>query len=413
VDSYNKGLIEKLYDMYGKIKEDLQQQLQSLKNDGLYKTERIITTPQGVEIETNGRKVLNFCANNYLGLSSDPRVMAASNYTFFRYGFGMSSVRFICGTQKVHKDLERRMSEFLGMDDTILYSSAFDANGGVFEALLGEQDAIISDELNHASIIDGVRLAKAKRFRYKNNDMSDLEDVLQQETCASRYKLIVTDGVFSMDGTIAQVDKICDLADKYDALVMVDDSHATGFVGKTGRGTHEYCNAMGRVDIISTTFGKALGGASGGCISAKQEIVDILRQRSRPYLFSNSLAPSIAGATLEVINLLSESTELRDKLYANTQLFRKGMTEAGFNIVPGVHSIVPVLFGHLPNDAKLSQDFANALLEEGIYVIGFYFPVVPRGKSRIRVQLSAAHSKDQVEFAIEKFTKVGKKLGAI
>lgn len=399
--------------MYGKIKEDLQQQLQALKNDGLYKTERVITTPQGVEIETNGRKVLNFCANNYLGLSSDPRVMAASNYTFFRYGFGMSSVRFICGTQKVHKDLERRMSEFLGMDDTILYSSAFDANGGVFEALLGEQDAIISDELNHASIIDGVRLAKAKRFRYKNNDMEDLEDVLQQETCASRYKLIVTDGVFSMDGTIAQVDKICDLADKYDALVMVDDSHATGFVGKTGRGTHEYCNAMGRVDIISTTFGKALGGASGGCISAKQEIVDILRQRSRPYLFSNSLAPSIAGATLEVINLLSESTELRDKLYANTQLFRKGMTEAGFNIVPGVHSIVPVLFGHLPNDAKLSQDFANALLEEGIYVIGFYFPVVPRGKSRIRVQLSAAHSKDQVEFAIEKFTKVGKKLGAI
>jgi glycine C-acetyltransferase len=298
------------------------------------------------------------------------------------------------------------------MEDTILFSSAFDANGGVFEPILGEQDAIISDELNHASIIDGVRLCKAKRFRYKNNDMQDLEEVLQ-DASEARYKLIVTDGVFSMDGIIAQVDKICDLADKYDAMVMVDDSHATGFVGKTGRGSAEYCNAMGRVDIIATTFGKALGGASGGCISAKKEIIEILRQRSRPYLFSNSLAPSIAGATLEVLNLLSETTELRDKLWDNTQLFRKGMTEAGFRIVPGVHSIVPVLFGHLPNDAKLSQDFANALLDEGIYVIGFYYPVVPKGKSRIRVQISAAHSKDQIEFAIDKFTKVGKKLGAI
>lgn len=398
--------------MYGKIKEDLQHQLECIKAEGLYKTERIITTPQRVEIEANGKKVLNFCANNYLGLSSHPRVIEAATKSMAEYGFGMSSVRFICGTQKIHKDLEKKLSQFLGTEDTILYSSAFDANGGIFEPILGEQDALISDELNHASIIDGVRLCKAKRYRYKNNDMADLEEVLQ-DAGESRYKLIVTDGVFSMDGTIAQIDKICDLADKYNAIVMVDDSHATGFIGKTGRGTHEYCNAIGRVDIISTTFGKALGGASGGCISGRTEIVDMLRQRSRPYLFSNSLAPSIAGATLEVLNMLSETTELRDKLYENTQIFRKGMTEAGFRIVPGVHSIVPVLFGHLPNDAKLSQDFANALLEEGIYVIGFYYPVVPKGKSRIRVQISAAHTKEQVEFAIEKFTKVGKMLGAI
>jgi len=398
--------------MYGKIKEDLQHQLESIKNEGLYKTERIITTPQGVEIEANGKKVLNFCANNYLGLSSHPMVLAAANKTLTEYGFGMSSVRFICGTQKIHKDLEKRLTEFLGTEDTILYGSAFDANGGIFEPILGEQDAIISDELNHASIIDGVRLCKAKRFRYKNNDMADLEEVLQ-DASEARYKMIVTDGVFSMDGTIAQVDKICDLADKYNAIVMVDDSHATGFVGKSGRGTAEYCNALGRVDIISTTFGKALGGASGGCISGRTEIVDMLRQRSRPYLFSNSLAPAIAGATLEVLKMLSETTTLRDKLYENTQIFRKGMTEAGFKIVSGVHSIVPVLFGHLPNDAQLSQDFANALLEEGIYVIGFYYPVVPKGKSRIRVQISAAHSQEQVLFAVEKFTKVGKKLGAI
>jgi len=398
--------------MYGKIKEDLLHQLENIKNDGLYKTERIITTPQRVEIVANGKAVLNFCANNYLGLSSHPRVIAAANKAMTEYGFGMSSVRFICGTQKIHKDLEQKLSEFLGTEDTILYSSAFDANGGIFEPILGEQDAIISDELNHASIIDGVRLCKAKRFRYKNNDMADLEEVLQ-DASEARYKMIVTDGVFSMDGIIAQVDKVCDLAEKYDAIVMVDDSHATGFVGKTGRGTSEYCNAMGRVDIISTTFGKALGGASGGCISGRREIVDLLRQRSRPYLFSNSLAPSIAGATLEVLNMLSETTALRDKLYENTQIFRKGMTEAGFKIVPGVHSIVPVLFGHLPNDAKLSQEFANALLEEGIYVTGFYYPVVPKGKSRIRVQISAAHSKEQVEFAIEKFIKVGKMLGAI
>jgi len=398
--------------MYGKIKEDLKHQLESITNEGLYKTERIITTPQRVEIKANGKDVLNFCANNYLGLSSHPRVIAAANKAMVEYGFGMSSVRFICGTQSIHKELEKKLSQFLGTEDTILYSSAFDANGGIFEPILGEQDAIISDELNHASIIDGVRLCKAKRFRYKNNDMADLEEVLQ-DASECRYKMIVTDGVFSMDGIIAQVDKVCDLADKYNAMVMVDDSHATGFVGRTGRGTSEYCNAMGRVDIISTTFGKALGGASGGCISGRKEIVEMLRQRSRPYLFSNSLAPAIAGATLEVLNMLSETTELRDKLYESTQLFRKGMTEAGFKIVPGVHSIVPVLFGHLPNDAKLSQEFANALLDEGIYVTGFYYPVVPKGKSRIRVQISAAHTKEQVEFAIQKFTKVGKKLGAI
>jgi len=398
--------------MYGKIKEDLQKQIESIKSEGLYKTERIISTPQGVEIMANGKKVLNFCANNYLGLSSHPVVMAAGKKALDEWGFGMSSVRFICGTQSLHKELENKISEFLGTEDTILYSSAFDANGGIFEPILGEEDAIISDELNHASIIDGVRLCKAQRFRYKNNDMADLERVLQ-EASKCRYKMIVTDGVFSMDGIIAQVDKVCDLADKYDAMVMVDDSHATGFVGKTGRGTHEYCNAMGRVDIISTTFGKALGGASGGCISGRREIVDMLRQRSRPYLFSNSLMPSITGATLAVLNMLSETTELRDKLWANTELFRKGMKDAGFRIVDGVHPITPVLFGHLPNDAKLSQEFAAALLEEGIYVIGFYYPVVPKGKARIRVQISAAHSKENILFAIEKFTKVGKKLGVI
>lgn len=399
--------------MYGKFQQHLQKQIECIHDDGLYKNERIITTPQGVEIQTDrGQKVLNFCANNYLGLSNDPRVMAGANYTFFRYGYGMSSVRFICGTQKIHKDLEAKLSEFLGTEDTILYSSAFDANGGVFEPLFGEQDAIISDELNHASIIDGVRLCKAQRFRYKNNNMEDLEEVLQ-DASEARYKLIVTDGVFSMDGIIAQVDKICDLAEKYDALVMVDDSHATGFVGKTGRGTVEYCNAQGRVDIISTTFGKALGGASGGCISGRREIVEILRQRSRPYLFSNTLTPAITGATLEVLNMLSETTLLRDKLFDNTQLFRKGMENAGFRIVAGIHPIVPVLFGHLPNDAKLSQEFANALLEEGVYVIGFYYPVVPKGKSRIRVQISAAHSHEQIGFVLDKFEKVGKKLGAI
>jgi glycine C-acetyltransferase len=399
--------------MYGKIKEKLQKQLDSIREDGLFKNERVILSPQGVEIVTeNGQKVMNFCANNYLGLSNDPRVMAASNYTFFRYGYGMSSVRFICGTQKVHKDLEHKVSEFLGTEDTILFSSAFDANGGVFEPLLGEQDAIISDELNHASIIDGVRLCKAQRFKYKNNDMEDLEEVLQ-DASEARFKLIVTDGVFSMDGIIARVDKICDLAEKYDALVMVDDSHATGFVGPTGRGTAEHYGVQERVDIISTTFGKALGGASGGCISGRKEIIGILRQRSRPYLFSNTLAPAITGATLEVLNMLSETTALRDKLFENTRHFRKGMADAGFRIVDGIHPIVPVLFGHLSNDARLSQDFANELLEEGVYVIGFYYPVVPKGKSRIRVQISAAHSNEQIDFALDKFRKVGKKLGAI
>jgi len=399
--------------MYGKVKEYLQSELEKIKKDGLYKEERILMTPQGVQIKTKrGLDVLNFCANNYLGLCNDPRVMAAANYAFFKWGFGMASVRFICGTQLVHKQLEEKLSEFLGMEDTILYSSAFDANGGVFEPLLDEKCAIISDELNHASIIDGVRLCKAQRFRYRNNDMADLEEKLKEASDA-KFKMIVTDGVFSMDGIIAQVDKVCELAEKYEALVMVDDSHATGFIGERGRGTHEYCNVMGKVDIITTTFGKALGGASGGCISGRKEIIDMLRQRSRPYLFSNSLAPAIAGATLEVINMLTETTGLRDKLNENTRMFRKGMEDAGFSIIPGSHPIVPVLFDHLPNDAKLSQDFADELFNEGIYVIGFYYPVVPKGKSRIRVQVSAAHLKENIEFAIEKFTKVGRKLGVI
>ncbi len=399
--------------MYGRFQEFLKSELAKIRAEGLYKTERVLTTSQGVEIRTEGGpKVLNFCANNYLGLCNEPRVMAAANYTFFRLGYGMASVRFICGTSEVHKELERKMSEFLGTDDTLLYSSAFDANGGVFEPLLGEDSAIISDELNHASIIDGVRLCRARRSVYKNNDMADLEARLR-EAADARFRLIVTDGVFSMDGIIAQVDKICELARRYDALVMVDDSHATGFIGRTGRGTHEHCGVMKDVDIIVTTFGKALGGASGGCISGRKEIVEFLRQRSRPYLFSNSLTPGIAGATIEVLKILGESTELKDRLMANTSRFRKGVEDAGFRIIPGIHPIVPILLGHLPNDAALSQDFANALLEEGIYVIGFYFPVVPRGKSRIRVQVSAAHTPEQIDFAIEKFAKVGKALGAI
>ncbi len=399
--------------MYGRFKDHLAAELKKIEERGLYKTERVLATPQGVEIMTEtGKPVLNFCANNYLGLCNEPRVMAGANYAFFRWGFGMASVRFICGTQQLHKELERKMAEFLGMDDAILYSSAFDANGGVFEPLLGEDGAIISDELNHASIIDGVRLARAKRFVYKNNDMADLEAQLAA-AAGARFKLIVTDGVFSMDGIIAQVDRICALAERYEALVLVDDSHATGFIGPTGRGTHEHCGVMDKVDIIVTTFGKALGGASGGCIAARREIVDMLRQRSRPYLFSNSLAPAIAGGTLEVLKILGESNELRERLMANTRLFRKGMEDAGFRIIPGVHPIVPVCFGHMPDDAKLSQDFADALLEEGIYVIGFYYPVVPVGRSRIRVQISAAHTTGQIEFALEKFRKVGKRLGAI
>jgi glycine C-acetyltransferase len=399
--------------MYERFQGYLKGELNKIRVEGLYKVERVLTTSQGVEIRTEGGpKVLNFCANNYLGLCNEPRVMAAANYTFFRMGYGMASVRFICGTSEVHKELERKMSEFLGTDDTLLYSSAFDANGGVFEPLLGEDSAVISDELNHASIVDGVRLCRARRSVYKNNDMADLEARLK-EAADARFRLIVTDGVFSMDGIIAQVDRICELARRYDALVMVDDSHATGFIGKTGRGTHEHCGVMKDVDIIVTTFGKALGGASGGSISGRKEIIEFLRQRSRPYLFSNSLTPGIAGATIEVLKILGESTELKDRLMANTARFRKGVEDAGFRIIPGIHPIVPILLGHLPNDAKLSQDFANALLEEGIYVIGFYFPVVPRGRSRIRVQVSAAHTPEQIDFAVAKFAKVGKALGAI
>ncbi|MDD8026510.1 MAG: glycine C-acetyltransferase [Acidobacteriota bacterium] len=390
--------------------DHLEAELARIRAEGLYKNERVLTTSQGVEIKTEGGlKVLNFCANNYLGLCNEPRVMAAANYAFFRWGYGMASVRFICGTQQVHKDLERGMADFLGMDDALLYSSAFDANGGVFEPLLDERSAIISDELNHASIIDGVRLCRAQRFVYKNNDMDALEARLK-EAEGAKFKLIVTDGVFSMDGIIAQVDKICALAKKYQALVMVDDSHATGFIGPTGRGTHEHCGVMGKVDLIVTTFGKAMGGASGGCIAGRRPIIEFLRQRSRPYIFSNSLTPGISGATLEVLKIVTESTELRDRLMSNTAFFRRGMEEAGFKIVPGIHPIVPVLFGHLPDDAQLSQRFADELLKEGIYVIGFYFPVVPRGKSRIRVQISAAHTLEQIGFAIDKFKKVAKKL---
>ena len=395
--------------MYGAYKEHLKKQLEEIKSSGLYKNERIIVTPQGGDIKvSDGSEVINFCANNYLGLSSHPEMIQASKDVLDSHGFGMSSVRFICGTQDIHKTLEAKISSFLGMEDTILYAAAFDANGGVFEPLLTAEDAIISDELNHASIIDGVRLCKAQRYRYKNSDMQDLEAKLK-EAQSARYRMIVTDGVFSMDGYIAKLDQICDLAEKYDAMVMVDDCHATGFVGKTGRGTHEHCNVMGRVDIITGTLGKALGGAMGGFTSAKKEIVDILRQRSRPYLFSNSLAPSIVGAANKVIDLLSSSTELRDKLEANAKQFRSGMEAAGFDLRPGEHAIVPVML----YDAELSQRFANRLLEEGIYVIGFFYPVVPKGLARIRVQLSAAHSSAHIEKAISAFTRVGQELGVI
>ena len=395
--------------MYGAYKEHLKKQLEDIKSSGLYKNERIIVTPQGGDIRvSDGSEVINFCANNYLGLSSHPEMIQASKDVLDSHGFGMSSVRFICGTQDIHKTLEAKLSSFLGMEDTILYAAAFDANGGVFEPLLTAEDAIISDELNHASIIDGVRLCKAQRYRYKNSDMQDLEAKLK-EAQSARYRMIVTDGVFSMDGYIAKLDQICDLAEKYDAMVMVDDCHATGFVGKTGRGTHEHCNVMGRVDIITGTLGKALGGAMGGFTSAKKEIIDILRQRSRPYLFSNSLAPSIVGAANKVIDLLSSSTELRDKLEANAKQFRSGMEAVGFDLRPGEHAIVPVML----YDAELSQRFANRLLEEGIYVIGFFYPVVPKGLARIRVQLSAAHSSAHIEKAISAFTKVGRELGVI
>src|ERR1700733_5719278 len=383
-------------------------QLDEIRSAGLFKTERVISSEQGAEITVNGRKVLNFCANNYLGLSSHPKVVAAAKAAVDHRGYGMSSVRFICGTQDIHKELEEKISKFVGTDDTILYVACFDANGGVFEPLLGENDAIISDELNHASIIDGVRLCKARRGRYKHNDMADLEQQLIANMDA-RTRIIVTDSVFSMDGTIAQLDKICDLADKYDALVMIDESHSSGFMGATGRGVHELCGVMGRIDIITGTMGKALGGASGGFTSGKKEIVDMLRQRSRPYLFSNSLAPSIVGATIAVLDMLSETTELRDKLEYNTQYFRKNMTAAGFDIKPGDHPIVPIML----YDAVIAQNFASQLLEEGIYVIGFFFPVVAKGQARIRVQLSAAHEREHLDKAIAAFAKVGRELGVL
>jgi glycine C-acetyltransferase len=383
-------------------------ELGEIRSAGLFKTERIISSEQGAEIIVGGKTVLNFCANNYLGLSSHPKVLeAAKKYIDYR-GYGMSSVRFICGTQDIHKELEKKLSEFLGTEDTILYAAAFDANGGVFEPLFNEQDAIISDALNHASIIDGVRLCKAQRFRYEHNNMADLEDKLKECT-GLRNRIIVTDGSFSMDGTIAQLDKICELADQYDAIVMIDECHSSGFIGKTGRGTHEYRNVMGRIDIITGTLGKALGGASGGFTSGKKEIIEMLRQRSRPYLFSNTVAPSIVGASIVVLDMLSQTTDLRDKLESNTKYFRTKMTEAGFDIRPGDHPIVPIML----YDAVVAQNFAAKLLEEGIYVIGFFFPVVAKGQARIRVQLSAAHDQRQLDKAIAAFTKIGKELGVL
>ena len=383
-------------------------ELEEIKAAGLFKTERIITSPQGAEIEVNGRKVLNFCANNYLGLSSHPRVVEAAHKAVDSRGYGMSSVRFICGTQDIHKELEQKIATFLGTEDSILYAAAFDANGGVFEPLFGDQDAIISDELNHASIIDGVRLCKAQRYRYKHNNMGDLEEQLKA-AAGARSRIIVTDGSFSMDGTIAQLDKICDLADRYDAIVMIDESHSSGFLGKTGRGTHEYRGVMGRIDIITGTLGKALGGASGGFTSGRKEIIEMLRQRSRPYLFSNSLAPSITGASIAVLDMLSETTELRDKLEYNTKYFRSKMTAAGFDIRPGEHPIVPIML----YDAVVAQNFAAKLLDEDVYVIGFFFPVVAKGQARIRVQLSAGHEQQHLDKAIAAFTKIGKELNVI
>lgn len=386
----------------------IQQELNEIEQAGLYKKERVISSEQGAEIMVNGKKVLNFCANNYLGLSSHPKIIAAAQKTIEERGYGMSSVRFICGTQDIHKELEAKLSSFLGTEDTILYVACFDANGGVFEPLLGEEDVIISDELNHASIIDGVRLCKAKRARYKHNDMAELEAQLKEHNQA-RTRFIVTDSVFSMDGTIAQLDKICDLADKYDAIVMIDESHSSGFMGKTGRGVHELCNVMGRVDIITGTLGKALGGASGGFTSGKKEIIEMLRQRSRPYLFSNTVAPSVVGASIAVLDMLQETTALRDQLEANTTYFRTKMTEAGFDIKLGTHPIVPIML----YDAVLAQNMAARLLDEGVYVIGFFFPVVPKGQARIRVQLSAAHTQEHLDRAIAAFTKVGKELGVL
>lgn len=389
--------------------QHLQQEIQALHEAGLYKHERVITSPQQADITiSTGEAVLNFCANNYLGLSNHPQVIAAAKQSLDEFGFGVSSVRFICGTQTVHKQLEQRISRFLGMEDTILYSSCFDANGGLFETLLGEEDAIISDALNHASIIDGIRLCKAQRYRYENNNMADLEQKLQAAANA-RFRLIATDGVFSMDGIIANLKAICDLADKYDAMVMVDDSHAVGFVGENGRGTPEYCGVMGRVDIITGTLGKALGGASGGYTSAKREVIEWLRNRSRPYLFSNSLAPSITATSLAVLDLLERDNSLRDQVKYNSQYFRQHMTELGFTLVPGEHAIIPIMLG----DAKLAGAMANALLQEGIYVIGFSFPVVPKGQARIRTQMSAGHTQAHLDKAIAAFAKVGKAMGVI
>jgi glycine C-acetyltransferase len=395
--------------MYSTLQPVLKKELEEIEAAGLYKKERIIVTPQGADIRlSDGKEVINFCANNYLGLSSHPKVIEAAKAAIDTHGYGMSSVRFICGTQDIHKTLEQKIASFLGTEDTILYAAAFDANGGVFEPLFNEQDAIISDELNHASIIDGVRLCKAQRHRYKHNNMDDLEEQLKA-TAHLRHRIIVTDGVFSMDGTIAQLDKICDLADKYQALIMMDECHASGFMGKTGRGTHEHHNVMGRIDIITGTLGKALGGALGGFTSGKKEIIELLRQRSRPYLFSNSLAPSIVGASIAVLDLLSATTDLRDKLWNNTAYFREQITKAGFDIKPGTHPIVPIML----YEAKLAQEFASRLLDEGIYVIGFFYPVVAKGNARIRVQLSAAHEKHHLDKAIAAFTKVGKELGVV
>ena len=397
--------------MYKRLQPVLQKELESIREAGLFKKERIIVTPQGADIKIQGGKeVINFCANNYLGLSSHPRVIEAAKRAIDTHGYGMSSVRFICGTQDIHIELEKKISTFLGTEDTLLYAAAFDANGGVFEPLLGEKDAIISDELNHASIIDGVRLCKAMRYRYKHNDMDDLLLQLKEARDAGANQIIiVTDGAFSMDGTIAQLDKICDLADQFEALVMTDECHSSGFIGKTGRGVPEYCGVMGRVDIITGTLGKALGGASGGFTSGRKEIIELLRQRSRPYLFSNTLAPSITGASIEVFNMLSETTELRDKLEKNTKYFREKMTEAGFDIKPGVHPIVPIML----YEAPLSQKFAERLLDKGIYAIGFFYPVVAKGKARIRVQISAAHDPHHLDKAIQAFTEIGKELGVL
>jgi glycine C-acetyltransferase len=394
--------------MNSKFAERIAKEVEEVKAAGLYKKERIIISPQGAEIQVGGKTVLNFCANNYLGLSSHPKVIEAAHEAIDTHGYGMSSVRFICGTQDIHKELEERISRFLGTEDTILYAAAFDANGGVFEPLFNEEDAIISDALNHASIIDGVRLCKAQRFRYEHNNMNDLELKLR-EAAGCRSRIIVTDGSFSMDGTIAQLDKICELAEKYDAVIMIDECHSSGFLGKTGRGTHEYRGVMGKIDIITGTLGKALGGASGGFTSGKKEVIEMLRQKSRPYLFSNTLAPSIVGASITVLDMLTETTDLRDKLEHNTKYFRSKMTEAGFDIKPGDHPIVPIML----YDAVLAQNFAAQLLEEGIYVIGFFFPVVAKGQARIRVQLSAAHEPEHLDKAIAAFTKIGKALGVL